>query len=73
MGRKTQRVEGQIELDDGLVGPLHLVAQHPIDVGNVLDHWAQSDEFWVPGKSLKVVPVAGVLEIHPAHDRGDGL
>ena len=67
--RKAQRVEGEVDVDDGLVGPLHVAPQHPVDVRDVLDQWPHTGELRVAGQPLELAAVPGVLEVHPSDDR----
>ena len=47
-------------------------SQHPLSVGNVLDHGTQADELRSRRRACAIVSAASAaLEIHPADDAGD--
>ena len=69
MLRTAQRVEGQSHLRQRVETPGCARAQHPVRVGDVLDHRAHAAKLRMLCKALQRAPVGGVVEIHPADHR----
>ena len=55
MARQAQRLEPQVESGNSLEGPPDIIAQHPIIVGNVLNHRSDTPEFRMRRQSLEMV------------------
>ena len=70
MERKPEGVEGEVEVDEGSVGPLHVAPQHPVRVREVLDHGAHRGELRMAGEPFQMPAMLGVLEVHPPDDGG---
>ena len=71
MARHAQRLEPQVEGGNSLEGPPDIIAQHPIIVGNVLNHRSDTPEFRMRRQSLEMVSMRRIFEIHPAGDGSD--
>ena len=71
MARKAQGVKGQVQIAQRSVGPLHIVAQHPVVVWDVLDHRAHALELGMGFQPFQHLCICGVFEIHPTHHAFD--
>ena len=66
MTRKAQRLETKAKLGRHLKTPLHIAAQHPVIIGNILYHGTYRAKFWMPCQPNKFSPVRLIFEINPS-------
>ena len=68
MSRKSETIERQIQIDQRVIRPLYVVAQHPVVVGQILDHRAHTGELGMIREPFQGFQSALVFKVYPAND-----